>query len=64
MSLTAVRKKTVFTAQQKASLEAAYSGGLVKTGAPNSEAIQQLADELNLDVAVIKVSSNCQIPYC
>ena len=57
MSLTAVRKKTVFTAHQKASLEDAYSGGLVTTGAPNSEAIQQLADELNLDVPVIMVSS-------
>ena len=48
-------KKTVFTAEQKASLEAAYSGGLVSTGASNSEVIEQLAEEIKLDVPVIKV---------
>ena len=52
-----LRKKTILTAEQKASLEAAYSDGLVTTGAANSAAIEKLSEELKLDIPVIKVSS-------
>ena len=50
-------KKTVFTSEQRASLEAAYSDGLVSTGASNSAAIEKLEEELKLDILVIKVHS-------
>ena len=53
--MSSLRKKTVFTPEQRASLEAAYSDGLVSTGAANSAAIGTLAEELQLDVSVIKV---------
>ena len=52
-----MRKKTVFSSEQWASLEAAYSDGLVSTGASNSAAIEKLAHELKLDIPVIKVRS-------
>ena len=54
-AMSSLRKKTVFTPEQRASLEAAYSDGLVSTGAANSAAIGTLAEELQLDVSVIKV---------
>ena len=52
-----MRKKTVFSSEQRASLEAAYSDGLMSTGASNSAAIEKLAQELKLDIPVIKVRS-------
>ena len=56
--MSSLRKKTVFTPEQRASLEAAYSNGLVSTGVANSAAIGTLAEELQLDVSVIKVVSS------
>ena len=53
--MSSLRKKTVFTTEQRASLEAAYSDGLVSTGTANSAATNKLAAELKLDVPVIKV---------
>ena len=53
--MSSLRKKTVFTTEQRASLEAAYSDGLVSVGAANSAAIDKLAAELKLNVPVIKV---------
>ena len=55
MTLTAARIKSVltFAVEQKASLESAYSGGLVTTGMSNSEANDQLVKELKLDVPII-----------
>ena len=50
--MSSLRKKTVFTPEQRASLEAAYSDGLVSTGAANSAAIGTLAEELQLDVSL------------
>ena len=53
-----LRKKTIFTAEQKTSLQAAYyDGQLVTTGAANSAAIEKLSEELKLDIPEIKVSS-------
>ena len=50
-----MNKKTVFTGEQRASLEAAYSDGLVSTGTANRAAIDKLAKELKLDAPVVKV---------
>lgn len=46
------RPRTVFTPEQKASLEAAYSSGAIKS----PEEISKLAFELELNPSVIKVS--------
>ena len=53
--MSSLCKKTVFTPEQRASFKAAYSDGLSSTGAVNSTAIGTLAEELQLDVSVIKV---------
>ena len=46
------RPRTIFTPEQKAALEAAYSGGGIKS----SEEIDKLSLELQLSPSVIKVS--------
>ena len=62
--MSSLQKKTVFTTNHSASLEAAYCDGFVSTGASNSAAIDRYAEELKLDIPVIKVVRDIKSSDC